>query len=187
MSLSISETGIADCAVELQPMFGTPDSAVLHMLSGGESNPESFGHILDVYACTAKGKGKMRGGHFHNVLEEFFFPATGSSLWILSDFRPESPTFQKTTAVILSIEHVESINDIPVFTAVDGSFPRLRVPHGVYHSFMPINDERVLITALASTPHDAKDYVYPTIEEIVGLESVVGSELFEQIKRNNIA
>ena len=182
MSLSIYQTGIDGCTVDLQPMFGTPDSAVLHMLPGGGQNPEGFGPILDVYACTAKGKGKMRGGHFHNVLDEFFFPATGASVWLLSDFRVDSPTFQKTIAVILSIESVESINGIKVFTAVDGSFPRLRVPHGVYHAFAPVTDERVLITALASTPHDATDYAYPKLEEIPDLENVLGKELFDQIK-----
>jgi len=184
MSLSIHQTGIEGCSVELQPMFGKPDSAVLHMLSGGAQNPEGFGPILDVYACTAKGKGVMRGGHYHKVLEEFFFPATGSSLWVMCDFRPESPTYQKTTAVVLSIEPVESPNGLPVFTAVEGSFPRLRVPHGVYHAFMPITEERVLVTALASTPHDATDYVYPTLDEIIRLEDVLGEELYQQMKKN---
>jgi len=184
MSLSITQTGINGCTVDLQPRFGDESGAVLHMLPGGAQNPEGFGEILDVYACTALGKGVMRGGHYHHVLDEFFFPASGSSLWILSDFREDSPTYKKTTAVILSIEPVESVNTVPVFTAVDGSFPRLRVPHGVYHAFFPITDARVLITALASTPHVAADYVYPDLEEIPGLEEVLGEEWFKHMQEN---
>lgn len=183
MSVSIYETGIDGCTIELQPTFGTNDGAVLHMLPGGAKNPEGFGEILDVYTCTANGKGVMRGGHYHHKLDEFFFPAMGSSLWILSDFRPESPTYQKTAAIILSIEAVASLQQIPVFTAVDGTFPRLRVPHGVYHAFMPITDERVLITALASAPHDPDDYVYPSIGEIPELESVVGTEIYQRTQK----
>ncbi len=183
MSVSIYQTGIEGCAVESQPLFGTVDSAVLHMLPGGANNPEGFGPILDVYACTAKGKGHLRGGHYHKVLDEFFFPASGSSLWVLCDFRPDSPTFQKSAAVVLSLESVESPNGLPVFAVSDGSMPRLRVPHGVYHAFAAITDDRVLITALGSTPHIAEDYVYPPWSEIPYLESLVGSDFYQMMQK----
>jgi len=178
MSVSIFETGISGCCVELQPVFGTTEAAVLHMLSGGANNPEGFGPILDVYACTAVGKGLMRGAHVHKVLDEFFFPASGSALWVLCDMREGSPTYKKTAGVVLSLNPVETPNNVPLFTATDGTFPRLRVPHGVYHAFVPINDERVLITALGSTPHVPEDYVYPSWDEIPGVKDLVGDTFF---------
>ncbi len=161
------ETPIQGVTVELQSTFGTIDGGVIHMLPGGIQNPEGFGQqLLDIYAFTAHGQEQSRGGHYHRTLNELFFTMSGTALWILSDMRPTSPTHGTTHALILSINKPTNTLDIPAYTLEDGSFPRLRVPAGVYHAIFPLTDERVTCVALSSTPYDANDYVHPTQEEI---------------------
>jgi dTDP-4-dehydrorhamnose 3,5-epimerase-like enzyme len=162
-------TGIDGAAVEPQPRIGDEDGAVLHMLPGGTKNPHGFGpDILDIYASTARGKHTFRGGHYHLKLDELFFQTSGTALWLLSDFRSDSPTFGKTVGVVLGIdrENLSIPTGISSFFLSDGAFPRLRIPAGVYHAFFPLTDERVTTVALGSTPYDKEDYRYPKLEEI---------------------
>ena len=173
MSIQILHTGINECTIELQPLIGDADGAVLHMLPGGTDNKEGFGKILDLYASTAKGLGVSRGGHYHPILDEFFFTMTGTALWILSDFRTDSPTYKKTVALIASFDKPTETFDLPTYTTLDGALPRLRVPHGVYHTFYPLTDERVTIVAVGSTAYDKTDYVYPTADEVPEMQKIL--------------
>lgn len=166
-TLNVIQTGIAGTTIELQPRFGERDGAVLHMLPGGVGNPEGFGqNLLDVYASTAKGQGVQRGGHYHLKLDELFFTLAGTALWILSDFRPESPTYQTTVGIILGDEKPATDIDLPVYVTANGSLARLRIPAGVYHTYLPLTAERVTVVGLGSTPYDKADYVYPEFYSI---------------------
>ncbi len=164
------DLGIDGVRVEWQRYIGNPDGGVMHLLPGGTDNPDCFAQGLhDVYAFTAQGKHTMRGGHYHHRLNEFFFPMSGTALWILSDFRPESPTFQKTSACILSVPEYTLPKKIsfPVFSLIgDRCMPRIRVPAGVYHAIIPLTDERITVTALGSDPYQKDDYAYPSLQEI---------------------
>ncbi len=146
----------------------------MHMLPGGIQNPEGFGEqLLDIYAFTANGQNQSRGGHYHNTLNELFFTMSGVALWVLSDMRPASPTHGMTHALILSINTPANTFDLPTYSFEDGSFPRLRVPSGVYHAIFPLTDERVTCVALSSTPYNANDYVHPTQEEVPELMAIL--------------
>lgn len=169
-------TGIDGATVEPQPRIGEQDGAVLHMLPGGTKNPFGFGpDILDLYASTARGKHTFRGGHYHPKLDELFFQTSGTALWLLSDFRNDSKTFGKTTAIIVGIDRDDSIlpEGVPSYFLSDGTFSRLRIPHGVYHAFCPLTDERVTTIGVGSTPYDKEDYRYPTLEEIPGAKKIL--------------
>lgn len=167
-------TAIAGVKVELQPRFGTHEGAVLHMLPGGVQNPEGFGQeLLDVYASTAQGKGVQRGGHYHLKLDELFFTVAGTALWILSDFREDSPTYQKTIGLILGVDRPQEKYDVHTYVVEDGSLPRLRVPHGVYHTFIPLTDERVTTICLGSTPYVKEDYRYPELAVVPGAKELL--------------
>jgi dTDP-4-dehydrorhamnose 3,5-epimerase-like enzyme len=75
-TLSIHKTPIEGLTVEIQPLIGSLEGGVFHMLPGGVLNEEGFKHSLeDIYAFTALGKGTFRGGHYHHVLNELFFTA----------------------------------------------------------------------------------------------------------------
>lgn len=161
-TLSVIETGIVGTTIELQPRFGERDGAVLHMLPGGVGNPEGFGqNLLDVYASTVRGRGVQRGGHYHLKLDELFFTLAGTALWILSDFRPDSPTFQTTVGIVMGEERAQADIDLPTYVTADGSLARLRIPAGVYHAYLPLTSDRVTVVGLGSTPYDKADYVYP--------------------------
>lgn len=173
-TLNIIQTGIESAVLELQPLFGTIDGAVLHMLPGGVENPEGFGASLkDVYAFTSLGKGTFRGGHYHLELQEMFFPVSGTALWVLSDFRPESPTYQKTIGLVLGFKALATPTTLPSHTVDQLSLPRVRVPAGVYHAIFPLTDERVMTIALGSTPFQKEDYRYPALEEIPGITKIL--------------
>ncbi len=164
--------GIGGVAVELQPRIGDEAGAVLHVLPGGTRNSAGFGHDLqDIYATSAKGRGVFRGGHYHPVLHELFVPMSGVGLWILSDLRVDSPTRGKTVGVILGIDAPDTSHDVPVFTLeTNEKMPRLRVPAGVYHTYVPLTDVRTTFLGLGSTPYDKDDYRYPELSE--NLEAV---------------
>lgn len=168
------ETPIQGVTIELQSTFGTKDGGVMHMLPTGVQNPEGFGaQLLDIYAFTAHGQDQARGGHYHHILNELFFTMSGTALWILSDMRSTSPTHGTTHALILSINKPINTFDLPAYSLEDGSFPRLRVPAGVYHAIFPLTDERVTCVALGSTSYNANDYAYPTQEEVPGLLTIL--------------
>mgnify|MGYP001615289258 CR=1 FL=1 len=174
VSLQIIPLPIDGVRVELQPRIGSADGAVLHMLPGGTSNPEGLdGKILDVYAFTTRGRGNVRGGHYHPVLDELFFTFTGSALWVLSDVRAGSPTHGVTTGVIVGDVAPPETHGVPTYVLADGPLARLRVPHGVYHALVPLTDERVTTVALGSTPYDANDYRYPTMDEVTGARELL--------------
>ncbi len=175
-TVSVIETGLNGATIERQSRIGDMRGAVLHVLPGGVLNPEGFGSELkDVYAFTAEGKNVMRGGHYHPVLNELFLPMSGTALWILSDFREASPTFQKTVAFIMGLRKSEGLPDLPCYTLDEGSLPRLRVPAGVYHAVIPLTDERVMTIALGSTPYDKEDYRYPTVDEVPSMRTILDS------------
>jgi len=175
MPLSIFKTGIDGCTVELQPTFGSTDAAVLHMMPGGAQNPEGFGEILDLYASTAHGKHLFRGGHYHPKLDEFFFVSSGTALWLFSDFRDGSKTFGKTVPVVVGIDRHDDLVPEGTFSHFlsDGTFARLRVPHGVYHTYCPLTDDRVIVVGVGSTSYDKDDYQYPTLEEIPDVKNIL--------------
>lgn len=169
-------TGINGTTIEPQPRIGEQDAAVLHMIPGGTKNPYGFGtDILDLYASTAHGKHLFRGGHYHPKLDELFFVASGTSLWILSDFRQGSPTYGKTVGIVIGIDRDDSLipSGVSSFFLSDGSFSRLRVPHGVYHTYCPLTDERVVVIGVGSTSYDKDDYQYPTLEEIPDIKNIL--------------
>ena len=144
------------------------------MLPGGVENAEGFGQDLrDVYAFTAQGKNMLRGGHYHPKLNELFFPMSGTALWILSDFRAESPTKGMTHALILSINTPAETYGFPAYAVEEGGMPRLRIPAGIYHAVFPLTEDRIMTTALGSTAFDKEDYRYPTIDEVPGMSDIL--------------
>lgn len=171
------DLGIEGVRIEFQRYIGNPDGGVMHLLPGGTDNTDCFAQgIHDVYAFTAQGKHAMRGGHYHHRLSELFFPMSGTALWILSDFRADSSTFQKTSACILSISEYapEKKPSFPIFSVLgDRCMPRIRVPAGVYHAIIPLTDERVTTTALGSDAYQKEDYEYPKLENIPNIKNIL--------------
>lgn len=169
----VIDTGIQGATVDLMPRFGGDAGAVWHLLPGGAGNPDApGGKVLDVYAFHAAGKGESRGGHYHLRLEELFFPMAGAALWILSDFRKDSPTKGKTVGLVLGDEAPAEAHGLPVHVQAHGTMPRLRVPAGVYHAIFPLSS-RIMTVALGSTPYVKEDYVYPEPNEIPGMDDLL--------------
>lgn len=160
MENNLIETGIDGCVITLMPAFEKNGGGVFHMLPGGSGNADWYGgNILDVYGFFSKEPNAIRGGHYHPKLNEYFFPVSGTSLWILSDFRTTSPTFGKTVSITLGDKPEEH--------------PRLRVPAGVYHAIAPLTADGFTIIALGTTPFDKEDYVYPTVDEVPDMKSIL--------------
>ncbi len=168
------ELGIAGCRLEPQPLFGDATGGVQHILSGGEKNPQWFGGpILDVYACFST-PGTSRGGHYHPVLNELFETVSGTSLWIVSDFRDDSPTKGKTAACIIGWKKPADAHGLPCHTFEgEGSLARLRIPAGVYHAVFALGTGPSLSVALGTTGFDANDYRYPAPEDVPGMKEIL--------------
>lgn len=170
MENNLIETGIDGCVIDLMPTFEKNDGGVFHMLPGGSGNADWYGgEILDVYGFFSKEPHAMRGGHYHPKLNEYFFPLSGTSLWILSDFRESSPTFGKT--ITLTIGDTQEQSDVPNYPL--NQHPRLRVPAGVYHAIAPLSEDGFTVVALGTTPFDKEDYVYPTVDEVPEMKNIL--------------
>ncbi|PJA46361.1 hypothetical protein CO172_03785 [Candidatus Uhrbacteria bacterium CG_4_9_14_3_um_filter_36_7] len=164
-TVEVIQTNIQDCTIELQSFFGDEQAGVLHMLPEGIKNPEWFkGDILDIYASFSKDREHLRGGHYHRNLSELFFTITGTALWILSDFRINSKTFNKTTTLILGWNKPKEKYGFVSYTfEEEKKLARLRVPAGVYHAYLCLSDQASLTVALGNTGYNKEDYVYPEI------------------------
>lgn len=173
-TLPLTELGIDGCQLEPQPMFGDRAGGVQHFLSGGEKNPQWFGGpILDVYMCFGT-PGNPRGGHYHPKLQELFSTVSGTSLWVLSDFREDSPTKGKTAACIMGWNKPAETHGVPSHTFEEqGTLARLRVPNGVYHAVFALGNAPSLSVALGSTGFDKEDYRYPAAEEVPGMKALL--------------
>ena len=145
------------------------------MLPGGSGNPDWFGgEILDVYGFYSNEQNKLRGGHYHPILNEMFFTVAGTALWILSDFRPESPTYKKTIAVVLGKAKSDRAHNLPSYTAEEtGKHARITVPAGVYHAVAPLGDAGFTTIALGSTAFDKADYEYPAIDDVPNMKNIL--------------
>lgn len=166
--------GIDGCALEPQPLFGDVNGGVQHLLSGGEKNPQWYGGpILDVYCCFGT-PGNPRGGHYHPKLQELFCTVSGTSLWIVSDFREGSPTKGKTAACIMGWNVPTESHGLPCHTFEgQGTLARLRVPAGVYHAVFALGNAPSLSVALGTTGFDKDDYRYPAAEEVPGMKDIL--------------
>ncbi|MBI4142471.1 hypothetical protein HY480_01190 [Candidatus Uhrbacteria bacterium] len=107
------------------------------------------------------------------MLDEFFFVLAGSALVLLSDFRDTGPTRGVTIGVILGEDAPTETHGISAHVLTDGSLARLRVPHGVHHAFFPLDDRRMTVVALGSTPYDKEDYRYPTLDDVPGAREML--------------
>lgn len=175
MSDNHIESGINGCVIDLMPAFEKNSGGVFHMLPGGVKNPDWYGgDILDVYGFYSNEKNKLRGGHYHPVLDEIFFTVSGTALWILSDFRKDSPTFQKTIALILGKKKSNDAHNVPSYTVEDTTrHARLKVPAGVYHAITPLGDEGFTAIALGTTAFNKDDYQYPTIDDVPEMKKIL--------------
>lgn len=169
------QTAIDGVVIDLMPAFEKNNGGVFHMLPGGSSNSDWFGgDIRDVYGFYSNEQNKLRGGHYHPTLNEMFFTVAGTALWILSDFRPESPTYKKTIGIILGKAKSDRAHNLPSYTVEEtGRHARIKVPAGVYHAIAPLGDQGFTAIALGTTAFDKDDYRYPTIAEVPDMISIL--------------
>lgn len=169
------QTEIDGVVIDLMPAFEKNSGGVFHMLPGGTANADWFGgDIRDVYGFYSNEQNKLRGGHYHPTLNEMFFTVAGTALWVLSDFRPESPTYKKTIGVVLGKAQFDRPDSVQSFTVEEiGRHARIKVPAGVYHAIAPLGDIGFTVIALGTTAFDADDYRYPAINEVPDMTSIL--------------
>ncbi len=168
-------TDIDGVVIDLMPVFEKNGGGVFHMLPGGSLNPDWFGgSILDVYGFYGNEQHKLRGGHYHPVLNEMFFTVSGTALWILSDFRPESSTYKKTIGIVLGKAKSDRAHNLPSYTIEETEkHARITVPAGIYHAIAPLGDQGFIAIALGTTAFDKDDYRYPTTAEVPDMTSIL--------------
>ncbi len=145
--------------VELQKVVGDSRGLLAELLPGGARDPAvaEFG-IGNLYASIATGRHVARAGHFHFKNHENFFTLTGVALWLFHDFRENSPTFGVTAGLVLGAAAPETAVQHPQFVLTEKQMARVGVPVGVYHAYWPLTDEKVVVVAAASDPHNDADY-----------------------------
>lgn len=139
-------------------VLGDPRGLLVELVPGGSTNPILSNGFGNLYSSIATGKHTGRAAHFHFKLHEFFFTLTGSALWFFHDFREHSPTFGKSSAVVLGFDRPTQDVPDPVYVLSDKDMVRCVVPAGVYHAYWPLTDAPVFVVSVASMPHDNADY-----------------------------
>lgn len=174
MNTQIIKTGIEGLEIQPQKVVGDERGLLVEMIQGGTENPVTSHGIKNIYASIAVGKHTGRAAHYHYKLHELFFTLSGTALWLFHDFRKDSPTFGQNAGVVVGFEKPT----VPVFhdvlTLDQKQFARVEVPAGVYHAYWPLTDEKVMVVAVASMPHDNEDYWRGKPVEVSGFPEILG-------------
>ncbi len=102
---------------------------------GGEE-PHAVAHeISQVYLVGDPVRGIIRAFHKHNELWDWFFIAHGSAKFVLKDDRKESKTYGNMMEIISSARNPKLIV----------------VPPGVYHGWMSLEDDTILVSVASHT------------------------------------
>lgn len=84
-----------------------------------------------VYTAANPTRGTIRAFHKHYVSWDYFCILKGSAKFVFVDDRKESPTFKQQEAIVIS----------------EKSPKLIIVPIGVYHGWMSLEDDTILLTA----------------------------------------
>lgn len=174
----IINTGIGGLKIKINKVVPDKRGALCEILPDGINNNFLKNKIGNIYASIATGR-EARAGHYHFKNIENFYTLSGTALWIFKDFRNESPTFGKIYCVILGFDDIKTEN-INSFTIDSSKMAQVTVPAGVYHVFCPLTEKPVTVLAIASEPHNDKDYVRINPEEIPEIKNII-----EKIRHGN--
>lgn len=119
------------------PVF-EDDRGFLIEIARTADDPEPHGVVHrfgQVYLVGDPVRGTIRAFHKHAELWDWFFISQGSAKFVLKDDRPDSPTYGEMMTVIASHRR-----------------PRLIVvPPGVYHGWMSLEDNTLMVSTASHT------------------------------------
>ena len=84
-------------------------------------------------------KGNIKGFHYHEKQDDYWFAATGKVLIVLHDLRKDSATHGETQ----------------VLEAGADNYKLVRIPIGVAHGYKVLSDEPVIMIYHATEPYNA--------------------------------
>ena len=115
--------------VELVPLTAHVDDRgyLIEILRNTDAHFTEFGQV---YLVGDPSRGTIRAFHKHAHLWDWFFIAKGSAKFILRDDRADSPSYEEVASFVIS-ERNPSL---------------LVVPPGVYHGWMSLEDNTLLIS-----------------------------------------
>jgi dTDP-4-dehydrorhamnose 3,5-epimerase len=115
--------------VQLVPLVAHVDDRgyLIEILRSTDPHFTKFGQV---YVVGNPARGTIRAFHKHEQLWDWFFIARGSAKFILRDDRPGSSTFE----------------GLATFVIGDRNPSLLVVPPGVYHGWMSLQDDTLLIS-----------------------------------------
>lgn len=169
--MKIINTPIDGLKININKVIGDKRGVLCEILPDGTNNKFLNHKIGNIYASIATGR-EARAGHYHFKNIENFYTLSGTALWIFKDYRKESPTFEKTYDVILGFDNVK-VKDTESYTIDNNYMAQVMIPAGVYHVFYPMTETPVTVLAIASEPHDDKDYARIKPEEIPEIKDIM--------------
>jgi dTDP-4-dehydrorhamnose 3,5-epimerase len=115
--------------VQLVPLVAHVDDRgyLIEILRSTDSHFTKFGQV---YVVGNPARGTIRAFHKHEQLWDWFFIARGSAKFVLRDDRPDSSTYE----------------ELATFVVGDRNPSLLVVPPGVYHGWMSLQDDTLLIS-----------------------------------------
>lgn len=107
----------------------------------GDGQPHSVVHQFgQVYLVGNPARGAVRAFHKHAELWDWFFIAAGSAKFVLRDDRPESPTYEELNSFVIG----------------DRNPSLLVVPPGVFHGWMSLEDQTMMVSTASHTYNHAQ-------------------------------
>jgi dTDP-4-dehydrorhamnose 3,5-epimerase len=115
--------------VQLVPLVAHVDDRgyLIEILRSTDPHFTKFGQV---YVVGNPARGTIRAFHKHERLWDWFFIARGSAKFVLRDDRPDSSTYE----------------ELATFVVGDRNPSLLVVPPGVYHGWMSLQDDTLLIS-----------------------------------------
>ncbi len=171
--MPIITTPIDGLKISLNKVIADQRGILCELAPKGTNNEFLKDGVGNIYTSIAIGKYTSRAEHYHYRLVENFYTLTGTALWLFKDFRENSITKNNIYSVILGEQRFSNPQGIESYTIDHGYMAQTLVPAGVYHAYYVLSEERVMVLAIASTPHDDTDYVKIKIADIKELQEII--------------
>ena len=117
------------CGVELVPLTAHVDDRgyLIEILRRSDPYFTQFGQV---YVVGNPARGTIRAFHKHAHLWDWFFIVRGSAKFVLRDDRPDSQSYEEVASYVIG----------------DRNPSLLVVPPGVYHGWISLQDDTMLIS-----------------------------------------
>ena len=172
----VYQTPIDGVVVRANKLIRHDRGTLAELMPGGLENDLAMGEFGNLYLTTSDEKGGDRGGHYHKLDNSYesFYMVGGTVVWLLHDYRKDSPTHGVTMDIVVGETRPNlELADTLVFVTEDGSMPQVVIPPGVYHGYVQLSDDAAQIIGYHTKPYQEDDYERIDLSDVPDIDTFI--------------